>query len=447
MMLPWRVDEVAALAGGRLTRGNPATRVRGVSIDSRTLRRGDLFVAVRGARTDGHRFVRRALARGAAAVAASRPAATGGKPLVRVADTARALLDLARARRLSWGGPLVAVTGSAGKTTVKDLAAHLLSEWFRVLATEGNLNNQFGLPLTLMRLTGRHEAAVVEIGINRPGEMALLAEAARPDVAVVTAVGSAHLGFFRGRAHLASEKLKIAQGLREGGTLVVPVEWKDRAKAERRISFGVDEGDVRARDVRTWERGSRFRIVAGGTEASAALPLPGRHNVQNALAAVAAGLALGASLGRLAAKLASFRPRAAMRLEFRSRRGVLFVNDAYNASPEALRAALETFRAVRVHGRKAAVLGDMLELGRFGGALHRGALAATLAEPLDLLVLVGRAFPRALREAAGRPSVPTACFETAREAGAFLSRELEPGDAVLLKASRGLRLERVLEAF
>jgi UDP-N-acetylmuramoyl-tripeptide--D-alanyl-D-alanine ligase len=347
-MLPWTLEEVSALTNGLLVNGKKETLITGVVHDTRDVKKGDLFVAIVGERLDGHRFLKQAAAKGAAAVMVSKVISGIKIPQIKVENTTKALGELGKAQRLQWGGLVVAVTGSVGKTTVKDMAAHLVSGLVRTLKTQGNLNNQFGLPLTLLRLTQKDEVAVVEIGINHPGEMEMLSDIARPDVAMVTAIGEAHLGFFKGKAELAREKMKIAHSLREGGIRIFNGDDRFlKAKGEGIVSYGLKTGQVKAKNLRSTAHGTSFTLENKGKKAGTELRMLGLHNVQNALAAVAAGLVLGMPLKILAGRLKSFKPQARMRMETKKVKGVLFVNDAYNASPTSMEAALETFKALK----------------------------------------------------------------------------------------------------
>lgn len=465
-MLDWTMREVAALTGGAL-RGEERGRVSGLSIDTRTLHKGDLYVAIRGARLDGHGFVREAVQKGAVGVVADHPVPSLGRPVVVVGDTTTALGDLGRSRRLQWDGPLAAVTGSVGKTTVKDLLSHVLGRGGRrVLATRGNLNNRWGLPLTLLGLGEGVDAAVVELGINHPGEMEPLAAIARPDVAVVTLIGDAHGGNFAGRAQVAREKTKVLGALRKNGVAVVNHDDPFLRKASggsRTIRFGLRGGDVTAVEVRATATGSTFTVVAGGRRVPVSLRMLGTHHVSNALAAVAAAWAMGMPVEESAKALGTFRPVSRMRMELSVKRGVRFLNDAYNASPDSMRAALETFGMLPAAGRKAAVLGDMRELGRLSEAAHRAALEEALIAGVDVLLLVGVDMPNAwgrlfgvvpdgetgveaVRSSDGRRTL-VASYPDAASAGKALGRWVRRGDVVLLKASRGVGLEKALEAF
>ncbi len=448
-MMPWTLEETAALVNGKLVKGGKA-KVAGVSHDTRTLQRGDLYVAIRGKKLDGHRFLKEASAKGAvAAVVDEAGRRTGAErlPLVVVKDTTKALGDLGRSQRLQWNGPLVAVTGSMGKTTVKDMAAHLLEAKGKVLKTEGNLNNQWGLPLTLLKLSPEHAAAVVELGINHPGEMAGLSEIARPDVALVTAIGDAHLGNFENLRELAREKQRVQSALRPGGRVVLNgAETLLNRKGKNVTTFGFKTGQVRALELKPQGLFTRFILQAGGGRASVLLSMPGAHNVLNALAAVSAGLSLGIPFQTLAQRLGTFRPKAKMRMEIQNLKGVLVVNDAYNASPASMEAALATFSGLKGPQRKILVLGDMLELGSFGPLAHRQALRIALLMNPDRVLLVGEAFHQAARYLKADQREEVLILKDSFEAGMALAGLAEAGDAVLLKGSRGMKIETALLA-
>jgi UDP-N-acetylmuramoyl-tripeptide--D-alanyl-D-alanine ligase len=447
-MLPWTLRETAALVNGRIISGRAETRILGVCHDTRAVERGFLFTAIKGHRLDGHRFLKAAELRGAAAALVSKPAKGSALAQVLVSDTTRALGDLGRAQRLQWGGPVVAVTGSVGKTTVKDMTAHLLGRKFKTLKTKGNLNNQFGLPLTLLKLTAAHEAAVVELGINHPGEMERLSDIARPDTAVVTAIGEAHLGFFKGKRQLAEEKLKIASHLRPRGIVVLNAEddYLKKEFADKR-TFGLRQGNLRAKGVKLLGLKTQFTLWAEGRAFRTSLAMLGLHNVQNALAAATAAMTLGVPAQECAERIATFKVEAPMRMELKKKEGILFINDAYNASPTSVVAALSAFERVPAKGGKYAVLGDMLELGDYSLGAHAQILRLALLEPLEGLILVGDGMGEALDHTAVKKNVKVWHFPTAQLTGKFLRRKLKKGDAVLLKGSRGMALEKVLEAF
>jgi UDP-N-acetylmuramoyl-tripeptide--D-alanyl-D-alanine ligase len=323
-----------------------------------------------------------------------------------------------------------------------------LSGSFRVLKTRGNLNNQWGLPLTLLGLKKEHEVAVVELGINHPGEMERLSEIARPDVAIVTAIGEAHLGFFKNRRHLAGEKKKIAAHLRKGGINILNADdTLLRANVENVMTFGLKLGQVRAIHLEADGLGTRFELRAEGQSEGTRLSMPGVHNVRNSVAAVSAGLALGMPLKALAARLRSFASQAPMRMEIKNLGGILFVNDAYNASPTSMEAAILTFDQMKGPRRKWAVLGDMLELGEFSPETHYRIVKRAVESSLDKILLVGPRMKKAYGGLKDVQQLKVQVFEDATDARAFLRRSTERGDAVLLKASRGMKLEKVLEGF
>ncbi len=446
-MLPWSLREVAALVNGRFIKGDGEVKVSGVRHDTRNVKRGDLFVAIVGARLDGHRFLGKAARKGAVAAVVSK-IVPGRMPQILVKDTTEALGQMGRAQRLQWNGPVVAVTGSVGKTTVKDMTAHLMAGSFRVLKTQGNLNNQWGLPLTLLELKKEHEVAVVELGINHPGEMERLSEIARPDVAIVTAIGEAHLGFFKNRRHLAAEKQKIAAHLRNGGTNILNADdTLLRTNVENVMTFGLKLGQVRAVHLEADGLGTRFELQAEGETSETRLSMPGAHNVRNSAAAVSAGLVLGIPLKALAVRLRSFVSQAPMRMEIKNLNGILFVNDAYNASPTSMEAALVTFDQMKGPQRKWAVLGDMLELGEFSPETHYRIVKRAAESSVENVLLVGTRMKKAFNSLAESQKTKVRAFDGVMDARAFLRRSAQKGDAVLLKASRGMKLEKMLEGF
>jgi UDP-N-acetylmuramoyl-tripeptide--D-alanyl-D-alanine ligase len=446
--------EVLAGTGGVLASPGPgALAFASVSIDSRTLERGDLFVAIAGPRFDGHDFLAEAAARGAAAAIVHREvAAPAALVLVRVADTLRALGDLARHVRRRAAVRVVGITGSVGKTTTKDMAAHLLATRGPVLKTEGNLNNQYGLPLTLLRLRSEHTAAVLEMGMSLPGEIRALSTLAEPDVAAITRVAPVHLEFFPSVDAIAEAKAEILEGLRPGGAAVLNgddprVRRIGERHAGRVVWFGRDRRfDVSAESRRGSAAGMRFDLVVDGRRTDVALPLAGAHFVSNFLAAAACAHVLGVAPERMAEAAASLRP-ARHRGELRRLgEGVTLLDDCYNSSPEALEAAVAALALVPGR-RRVAILGDMLELGPSGPALHRAA-GESLAGRVDVVVGVGelaRGIVEGAREA-GVPAPSLGHFADAAGAVTALGDLVRPGDAVLVKASRGVRLEAVADA-
>jgi UDP-N-acetylmuramoyl-tripeptide--D-alanyl-D-alanine ligase len=422
------------------------------SIDSRTIHPGELFFAVKGERMDGHDFVQQALEKGALA-AVVRGDQTARYPvkagLMAVDDTLVALQNLGAAVRRLWGKPLVGVTGSTGKTTTKEAIAHVLSAHFRVLKSEGNFNNHFGLPLMLLKIEPEHEAAVIEMGMSHRGEIAALAKIAQPEIGVVTNVAPVHLEFFKSVAEIAQAKYELIESLPSDGTAILNAddEYVSRFGRDFRgnvVLYGFDaSADVRAENVeQRGAEGSSFDVVAGGQRERATLHLVGRHNIYNALAAVAVGLDRGLSLTAAVGALATIAP-ADKRGAVVQLGNITVINDCYNSNPTALNAMVDTLAAMPAK-RRIVVAGEMLELGPEGEELHRRSGQHMANKGIDILVGV-RGLAKPMVEAASAAGMQAEFVATPEEAGEWLAREGREGDVVLLKASRGVKLERALE--
>jgi UDP-N-acetylmuramoyl-tripeptide--D-alanyl-D-alanine ligase len=423
----------------------------GYSIDSRTIGAGELFFAVTGERMDGHDYVAAALANGAvAAVVSNRwlaPDEMDACRLLYVPEgedcVLHAMQTLARQVRLAWGGRVIGVTGSAGKTTTKEAIAQVLSAKFNVLKSAGNLNNHFGVPLQLLRLEREHEVAVIEMGMNHAGELTALAAIALPDWAVVSNVAAVHLEHFTdGIEGIARAKYELVAALPREGLAFLNADDARVAefRAPRRVLYGTAAAaEVRGEEiVEAGADGMRFRVAAGGAEADVHLQLLGRHNVLNALAAIAVGLESGMGLEECAEALAGL-AATDKRGTVHEWRGATLVNDCYNSNPVALDAMVDALLAIPA-ARHVVVAGEMLELGAAGAALHRACGEHMRACGIDVVLGV-RGLAAELADAAGGTFLATP-----EEAGAWLAGNLRAGDAVLLKASRGVRLERALAA-
>ncbi|MGD0668718.1 MAG: UDP-N-acetylmuramoyl-tripeptide--D-alanyl-D-alanine ligase [Bryobacteraceae bacterium] len=426
----------------------PALAVAGWSVDTRTQQPGDVYFALRGASRDGHDFVPQALGQGAAAVVveAARGAGPDGKAL-RVADTLVALQELGRWARRKWGGTVIGVTGSAGKTTTKDAIAHLLEVRGPVGRTMGNLNNHIGVPLSILRLPDAARTAVLEMGMNHPGEIRALAGMARPEVGVVTNVGYAHVEFFDSIEGIAAAKRELIESLPRDGVAVLNADdarvrgFRD-AHPGRSVTFGFSEGaDVRAEGVSADGAGTRFRALGVDFETT----LAGRHAVMNLLAALAVARVLEIPPEGLREAVASFTVDA-MRGGRSIHNGIVVWNDCYNSNPEAAQRMIDVLGQTRA-ARRFAVLGEMLELGHVAAALHRQVGAYAARHGVDVLIGV-RGQARLMVEAAAAEGVRSAqFFEDPAEAGEFVREMAHAGDAVLFKGSRGVRMERALERF
>jgi len=465
--MQWKLEEVAGGLGVTAPAGlDPVARVAGVTIDSRAVRPGELFLAIHGARHDGHDFVGAALAAGAAAAVVERRR-LGEYPedirarLFGVERTLDALQTLARAVRRRWavvspGRRIAAVTGSTGKTTTKEILAALVAERFRVLKTEGNLNNEYGLPLTLLKLEDSHEAAVAELGMSARGEIARLAQIAEPEIGVVTNVAAVHLEFFASTEEIALAKRELIEGL--AGRDPVAVLNADDARVARFgegfrgrvMTFGFAPGaEFRAEALE--ERGpagTAFDFVFPGGRARLELPLIGRHNVANALAALAAASLWGVTPAQAGAAFARLSP-AAMRGEvLRFAEGFVVLNDSYNSNPLALEAMVHLLAATPGHGRRILVAGEMLELGPQSPELHRRAGEQAARAGVDWVFAVQGAAREiaAGARAAGVNNGQARFFESSAAAAEVLAGFVAAGDLVLVKGSRGVKMERIVEA-
>lgn len=450
--------DIASLTCGTVVWGSPESVVEAVSIDSRTLERGDLFIAIEGPRHDGHNHVDKALVAGAAGVVVSKTVDLGDVDRVRksafqvrVHDTTRALQDLAQGVRERAELQVVAITGSMGKTTTKDATAAAIGVRHRVLKTRGNLNNLYGLPLSILKL-GDEDVAVVEMGMSEPGEIARLTEIAQPDVGVLTNVAEVHLEFFASVSEIADAKGELLLGLADGAVAVVnaddPLVLEQARKfSGRQIRFGLAESsDLRALEIRSSTKGIRFRATEGSHSVEVESSLHGRHNVYNLLAGLAAARALDVPLDDAASGLTSLQPASHRGERISVSDSILLIDETYNSNPRALIAALDAL-AEEEGARRIAVVGDMLELGPKATALHRDAGRHAASLEIGLLVGVGalgREIVHGARDAGLAPERTLAC-DDAEDAGARLTPRLLEGDVVLMKGSRGVGLDRTIE--
>ncbi len=450
------LDGLARAVGGRRIAGAGGIRAAGVSIDSRSLRPGDLFVAIRGARFDGHRFVADALAGGAAGAIVSDAAALGTPPApgIVVDDTLRALQALARRVRRDSGARVVAVTGSVGKTTTKELTAALLETRYRVFRNRGNLNNHVGLPLSLLELRARPEVAVVELGMSGPGEIRRLVEIAEPDVRVWTNVAEAHAGFFPSIEAIADAKAEILTGASPDAVLVANaadrrVMRRVAGFPGRVVTFGVDaEADVSADGVEELGLdGVRARLRTPAGSAAVRTRLLGRGNLANVAAAVAVALTLGVPLAAAVERASAVEAPPHRGRIHKLAGGLVVIDDSYNSSPLAVETALAALSHAGRAGRRVAVLGEMLELGARAEDLHRAAGRAAAAAGVGLLLTVGGGPARALGLAAveaGADAAGVVHCGTSEEAAARAAALIRDDDVVLVKGSRGVRTDLVV---
>lgn len=448
------LGDIVKATGGRLIAGSENIECVGVGIDTRKIVKGELFVAIAGAHFDGHDFIFDAVKMGSPAVVVKGGfSAPKGMTVIEVPDTERALGDIAAWWRSKFEIPRVAITGSNGKSTTKEMTAAIAGALGPLLKTEGNFNNLIGLPLTLFRLEASHKAAILEMGMNAPGEIARLTKILSPSVGLVTNVTAAHLEKLGSVEKVARAKGELFDELPATSTAVINDEDKRVRELGlrhrgKKITFGMqNSSDVRflRMDMDNFDS-MEIKFGALGREYKTVLPVVGAHNVMNALSAVAVGIALGIDPQVSAEGLKGFKPMA-MRFErVQLANGVCVVNDSYNANPESMRAAFRTAGSAMRAGRFMAVLGDMLELGEMSADLHRQVGEWAVKSGVTKLFVTGE-FAESVAEGAraGGLDIRAAIVCKAEDIGALLEREIRAGDVVLVKGSRGMKMERVVE--
>jgi UDP-N-acetylmuramoyl-tripeptide--D-alanyl-D-alanine ligase len=446
---------VAAAMAGNVVAGDRRREFSGVSIDTRTLRAGELYIGIRGDKYDGADFSAAAVVAGAAGLVAPRGVGPVDAVVIVVDDTTIALQALAHATRKASGTKVVAITGSAGKTTTKEVTAEFLGAKYRVIRNRGNLNNHIGLPLSLMELTAKPDVAVVELGMNHAGEISTLVRISEPDVRVWTNVGEAHLGFFASIDAIADAKAEILEGATPDSVLVANadddfVASRARTFAGRVVTFGIDgAADVRAeRVVDRGIDGTTARVTTPRGVFDLRTPLIGLGNLANILAATAVAIHFDVPLAAMAERAAALTPAPHRGDVVRLGRGVVVVDDSYNANPTATRRAIDVLGSSATAGRRVAVLGEMLELGEQGEALHQQVGAAVARARIDELVAVGGRNASAIVTGAvkaGMPGGRAHHFATSDEAANAFASYVRAGDLVLVKGSRGVRTDTVVD--
>lgn len=458
-MLAMTVNEVCRATGGRLSRGDGESIISSVSTDSRSAKPGDIFIALRGERHDAHNFTGAAISAGAAALILEREAGEipPALPVILVADTIKALQDLARYNRSRMNLPVVGVTGSSGKTTTKDMVAAVLGARFNTLKTRGNLNNEIGLPLSLLELGAGHSAAVIEMAMRGPGEIETLCRIALPTAAVITNIGEAHLERLGSVDAIARAKGEILGHVPAGGFALLhgesPFIKREAGRCRGRVFFyGTGEGnEIRAAGIKPGQGGNHLEVLVGTGREEQRFPLfvpaPGLHNVVNALAAAGVGLALGLTPGEIAGGLAGLQ-LSALRQEIIESGGITFINDTYNANPDSARAALQALGEISRGRRAVAVLGNMLELGDVTAEKHRN-VGLAASKVASLVVAVGD-LAEGVASGALAGGLSSESVFTCRgnpEAVDRLRCLLRPGDVVLVKGSRVMKMEEIVNSF
>lgn len=453
-MIPVNLENIAGVTGGKVIQGHFKTVFNAVSTDSRTLKRGQLFIALRGETYDGHNFLEKAVGAGAGGLVVSHLADLPQHiPVVLVNDTLQALQSLAAYNRIRISAFLVGVTGSTGKTTTKDILASVLATRLVTHKTSGNYNNEVGLPHTLLQMGHDCQAAVVEMAMRGAKEIDALCRIAKPDCAVITTINETHMELLGDLSSIAAAKGEILAHIPSEGFALLPAESpfikREAAHCKGRVIFFGTGGDadIRAENIRSTGRGSAFDVVIGDRRDHYTLPIPGRHNVVNALAAIGVAGEMGLTTAEIARGLEAV-DLTGMRLEITSAGGIKIINDSYNASPASTRAALQTLADIAAGGRKIAVLGDMLELGQRALPGHQEVGAAASGLQIDYLITVGELAQNIQRGAhsAGMDRGRALHCRDNQEAVKILKNILLPGDTVLVKGSRGMKMESIVQS-
>jgi UDP-N-acetylmuramoyl-tripeptide--D-alanyl-D-alanine ligase len=457
-VVEYPASQFASVASGTLVAGNPDGRFHGVSIDSRTLRADELFFCIRGDRFDGHDFIADVWQRNPAGIVLSDikklPAGLQPGPfIVLVKDTLRALQDLARFHRNRIPARVVAVTGTNGKSTTKEMTAALAQTRFSTLKNKGNLNNHIGLPLTLLQLEPGHQVAVVEMGMSAKGEIRRLAEIASPQIGIITNISEAHMVHLKTLKDVQEAKGELFQALGESHTAIINADDPlvlelARSLKAKPITFGIrNEADFRAVHIRQADlEGYQITVQSLAREFSLHLPLPGAFNIYNALAAMAAGHALGLDADDMVRGFSGFKSLG-QRLEILRHNSMTLINDTYNANPQSMHAAMQMLGQYKTDGRKFFVMGDMLELGELSPAAHSRMGVEAAHEPIDFLLTVGELAGLAVRSAhdAGMKPDRAIALQSHQEIVDFLKRHAVAGDCLLFKGSRGSKMEKIIE--
>jgi UDP-N-acetylmuramoyl-tripeptide--D-alanyl-D-alanine ligase len=459
----WTIEQVAEAVAGNAGHGlNPVARMAGVSLDSRTLRDGELFIAIHGPNHDGHDYVAAVMESGAVAAVVAEPLVSKYPGWIQdrcitVPDTLEALHNLARAVRKEWGRKICGITGSVGKTTTKEILAALLGTKLRVLKSEGNFNNEYGLPLTLFRLEEAHDVAVLEMGMSYPGELRRLAAIARPDVAIETRVAPAHLMNFSSVEEIAMAKRELVEGLNGAGSVAVlnaddpRVAGMAAAAPGRVIFYGVEKpAEYSAEEIEDrGALGSAFTLVYRGKRTRIEMSLPGRHVVANALGAIAAASVWNIGIADAQKVFPNLRTPTMRGELIRFTNGFALINDSYNSSPAALHAMIGLLAATPGFKRRILAAGEMRELGPSSAALHReGGVFAAETGKVDCVIGVQGDAAQIVQGAitTGLPRENTKFFQTPTDAANFLVGFVQPGDLLLVKGSRSVKMERIVEA-
>jgi UDP-N-acetylmuramoyl-tripeptide--D-alanyl-D-alanine ligase len=449
-MEPLKIAELVLATDGECLNMTGNINIDGICTDSRKIKPGELFIPIIGENFDGHDFIEYAIRAGSVAVLSDRYLKNEKIPYIKVKNTTKALLDIAGYYRTKFEIPAIAITGSSGKTTAKDMIAAVLGQSFNVLKNEGNFNNAIGLPGTIFNLNKNHEICVLEMGMNSFGEIRQLAKAVKPDIAVITNIGTAHIEFLKTQQGILKAKLEIIEFFNKNNTLIINGD-DELLKSERFekfnvMRFGMDEtNDIYAYAIKQTEnKGTEFSVKIGDLVEKFFIPMMGIHNVYNGLSAITVGICLGMSLERIKSGLLGFKPPD-MRMEsIILDNGMTIINDAYNANPESMKAAIKTLHNMICKNRKLLILGDMMELGEYTekGHYEVGKYAAT--NGIDALIAIGERSKKITEGAIENGLKEVYHFENNEKAKDELIDILKPSDTVLVKGSRSVKLEEIV---
>lgn len=445
------IEEIITATEGKLLYGHLVTKISNISIDSRTIQPKDLFVAIKGKNLDGHKFVQEALNKGAiGAIVSDTKIKAKNSIMIKVQDTTKALGNIARYYREEFKPLVIAVTGSNGKTTTKEMIASILSRRMKVVKAQGSFNNDIGVPLTILELDSQTQVLILEMEMNILGGITNLAQIAKPKIGVVTNIGDTHLEFLENRENVMKEKAELIESLGPAGTAILNADDElvmaigNNYPQTRRLSFGINNpADIFATNIIDLVTEVSHFLLNGKYRVR--LPVPGRHNIYNALAAVATSMAAGLDFAAIIPGIENFKP-ASMRLEIVKIKGLVIVNDTYNANPQSMAAALETFSKITSEGRRIAVFGDMLELGKSSQSLHYN-LGMDAARTVDVILAIGK-FSQAVIEgaiAAGINPNNVSAYANNQLAITKLIDFIKPKDTILIKGSRAMRLEEIVQ--
>lgn len=453
-MISYTCAELAKAVDGQILWGSADQTFRGVTTDSRNVAMNNLFIPLVGEKFDGHDYIESSVKSGAAVcLSAKQIPQPGEAAIIHVKDTAKALRDLAAWHRTKFNIPVVGITGSVGKTSTKDMIACVLSKKYNVLKTQGNFNNEIGLPLTMLNLTSAHEAAVIEMGMSGFGEISRLTAIARPQIAVVTNIGVSHIEKLGSQQGILKAKLEILEGLHRDGLVVlngddVLLGELNSSLTERTVFYGMSDGlDYVATDYKSMgEEGTQFTIKYNAESFQVHIPVPGIHNVYNALAAIAVGIEMKMSMSMILEGVSEYSP-GNMRQNILSHNGIKIINDAYNASPQSMQAAINVLEEISSASRSIAVLGDMLEMGEMARELHYSVGSFIKDKKIDYLISVGndaKNYTKAVADS-GNETIKLRHFDNNQDALKFVLGILEKGDYILVKGSRGMKMEQIVE--